>query len=1163
MFTTGNGEVSFSDSIGTGWNVSGSAGNVYNVDGLGQWGAEVSGSTSGNISLGISAVANGGVVDANIPASVILNLPSSVHPGEVFTVSANQNLSYGSGVSFNTQSPTVGFGVTASLDIQASAGAEICAGGCTGFNNTTLVDTGQQNITLLGYNEQLVNGTLTAGGNTWIALNEDVTSIIDSLGLSGSKDLVPNILSLTYNVNPDNLNFTATSSSSGNGTYTASGQTPDTVVGLDLNLANALAEAVGLPPLSGNLGDFVCDDLGVQCSSTVQNILNTVNYNLVSADATVGISPSQTYSMTLANSGFSVSLQMQDQNGQNVGAPVVLNAADSYSGNLTYPTQAANGSAITGVSIVPTLTLADPSFTTKTGLTIVPGFTLSGLGLSVGPIGFGPLSISPSIPPIPQLTLNTDTFDLGGFSSQTLASTSLIAPNITQSQGNSIPYANGTVNIAFTNLNATGQQTPTPFTTLNVHDATVVGGTFNGAASATTSIINDQFDQAGGVRQANVLNAVTINFGAQNTTTTTGLVNILNSTLNFGSQNTFTIQDSASNPAIVNISNSTFAFGAQNQFNTNGTVTISNSTLQSAPGVPSDSFPGIDVQSGTLTFQASTIANEHLTVAAGASAMLSQSSSMTTPFDHPNQISVEIDGTLTLDNSALTLSPNTFTGAQIAGILNLRNGATLHVGSQDELIDNGTINIGSGSVLQSDSDVLGAIFAPVTANPVGVINVAPGGTLTAGGSVTNLNINNGGTVNLNGVGLNVVIMTNPSGAPGGVVNVSGNNTLNEGSITGMSAIAIGPSAHLDLEGGVRTNSFYALQLGAASIINNGTLSGSQLLSGQIAYIGANSFINNGVITPAPATNFNGLNPSDLFFSGSVINTGSGLITTGGNGQNLYFTNLTNAGGTIDIEGGQLGVYNWIQAAKDTSKLTQLSGNLILNGELIATQPIELAGGSFSGSGTLAQGDLVNDGGIVAPGNKGSGSLTIFGNYTQGANGTLLIDFNSLTDLTRLVVEGDVNLAGTLEVEIGANLINLLQSDPGSYLGQSFDFLDFESLTGMFTNIQFVDSGLNPLAFPFDYTFDVRDPSGHLSLIWDRPDCSAVAQAILNGTAIPSSCDEFSANSPITPVDPSTVTLSNITLTAPSAVPEPGSLLLLVSGLAGIAGSRYRKYTKQS
>ena len=93
--------------------------------------------------------------------------------------------------------------------------------------------------------------------------------------------------------------------------------------------------------------------------------------------------------------------------------------------------------------------------------------------------------------------------------------------------------------------------------------------------------------------------------------------------------------------------------------------------------------------------------------------------------------------------------------------------------------------------------------------------------------------------------------------------------------------------------------------------------------------------------------------------------------------------------------------------------------------------------------------MENDSGAVSPGNS-TGILTIDGNYTQGATGTLAMEIGGLTageQHDKLVVTGAANLDGTLEVLLGFT--------PAT--DDSFDILDaaWVSSTGV--------GALNPIA----------------------------------------------------------------------------------------------------
>jgi hypothetical protein len=84
---------------------------------------------------------------------------------------------------------------------------------------------------------------------------------------------------------------------------------------------------------------------------------------------------------------------------------------------------------------------------------------------------------------------------------------------------------------------------------------------------------------------------------------------------------------------------------------------------------------------------------------------------------------------------------------------------------------------------------------------------------------------------------------------------------------------------------------------------------------------------------------------------------------------------------------------------------QTAGSTILNGTLAATTLVDLQGGSLSGTGTV-NGNLQNEASILIGTSTTAGTLTITGNYTQIATGSLTIKVggpNAGTDFDRLVV----------------------------------------------------------------------------------------------------------------------------------------------------------------
>lgn len=137
----------------------------------------------------------------------------------------------------------------------------------------------------------------------------------------------------------------------------------------------------------------------------------------------------------------------------------------------------------------------------------------------------------------------------------------------------------------------------------------------------------------------------------------------------------------------------------------------------------------------------------------------------------------------------------------------------------------------------------------------------------------------------------------------------------------------------------------------------------------------------------------------------ITNTGTIAINadTGG-----FFLRITNSG-TLSVA-----------ASKTLSfgeALTQTAGTMAINGSLTTGNPVTLQGGTLRGSGTVTASSVINSGGTVHPGNS-PGILTIAGNYTQGAGGTLALDVAGAgpgSGYSRLAVSGNATVAGTLDV----------------------------------------------------------------------------------------------------------------------------------------------------
>lgn len=142
-------------------------------------------------------------------------------------------------------------------------------------------------------------------------------------------------------------------------------------------------------------------------------------------------------------------------------------------------------------------------------------------------------------------------------------------------------------------------------------------------------------------------------------------------------------------------------------------------------------------------------------------------------------------------------------------------------------------------------------------------------------------------------------------------------------------------------------------------------------------------------------------------SQDIINEGT-LLATGAGGLLLEFGPFTTSGAVVVGPSSKI---------TRTGNYVQAGGSTTVNGELELTQ---------SGHVDLQRGVLTGDGSIDAPvDNRGDvlpgaavGQLSLVGDYTQFAEGTLTIDIEAPGQFDVLAIQGDAFLAGTLRVDLG-------------------------------------------------------------------------------------------------------------------------------------------------
>lgn len=254
------------------------------------------------------------------------------------------------------------------------------------------------------------------------------------------------------------------------------------------------------------------------------------------------------------------------------------------------------------------------------------------------------------------------------------------------------------------------------------------------------------------------------------------------------------------------------------------------------------------------------------------------------------------------------------------------------------------------------------------------------------------------------------------------------------------------------------------------------------------YINLIEFINELGEFPAPAP---------IVFNGGLNNryahimnwkTNDGGITAGSNWQPSKYDEAQINSGTVvvDAAGQHAGVLKLGATAGSNGQLQVNSGwlevadTIVIGANATGQGKLSLGGGAvkaeqvvvgflgqLTGSGTLTA-DVVN-GGAVLPGSS-PGALSITGNYAQTDDGVLSIDLASAGSFDKLVVNGDIEYGGLLEVKT-----------IGGYqpvVGAVFDVIDWTGAkSGMFEFLS-----LPTLGAELEWDLSQLESSGMLSVV---------------------------------------------------------------------------------
>ena len=650
----------------------------------------------------------------------------------------------------------------------------------------------------------------------------------------------------------------------------------------------------------------------------------------------------------------------------------------NLSGNLTLPagpvTLNLNGaSAATVSATVPgkTLTVGAGASLTLEGDTIASSVNLVNSG-TVNVVGTSTSTINGALTNNAGATLSLQANS--GFAGTTLT----VADGSTFTQG-------GLLNL----VNEPGNFRPA------VLDVTT--GTLTNAVGATLR-------SSGPVGTANVVNATVANLGLVDLQRPMTIANL--------PTNDGTISFTANNPALV-LSNATLTNNAAGVIEGTGTLNVG--TLANAGSIR----PGGLVARGTLAF----VGNVDFT-----------------------------GGTLQLDVAGVTTPGTDFdkvtvTGAAtLAGTVNVIEQAGFKTAFTDVITPVvygsrtgtfGAINTTTSSGVAS----YGASYNPTSA----VFLLATGQSTYTGTGATNWGLGpnwDRGTPTasvdaiINTAGVNTITLntteavkslvltgTNTLAITGGVLDIGAASSvaagstlsLSGGTLQGVGAVAIngafnwsggtlaGAGTTIVAAGGTLSISGAGAKfLDTRTLVNNSAAGSTWSGAGNITRVGGAD----GIFNNAGLLDIQG----DASFTHGAFNNSGTLVKSAGAGLTQFnaatgsFTNT----GTVNANTGTLRLFN---APTNAGLLNIAAGATISTGSLASA-------GIIGGFGTLdLNGGTLINAGIVAPGTS-PGTLTIVGNYTQAASGTLAVELGGTTAGTGfdvLAVTGNAALDGTLAV----------------------------------------------------------------------------------------------------------------------------------------------------
>lgn len=345
------------------------------------------------------------------------------------------------------------------------------------------------------------------------------------------------------------------------------------------------------------------------------------------------------------------------------------------------------------------------------------------------------------------------------------------------------------------------------------------------------------------------------------------------------------------------------------------------------------------------------------------------------------------------------------------------DGSSLDVASGSTLIVNGLVTNTVAGIISVKAEGTMIVNGTVINSGVGLsqvagVTVGSGGHLTTGDVTNNSGPHEGGTVSL----------------AGGTMTVNGMFTNTSSGTTSNSSLSLSAGSTMSITGDL--NNAGAVALNGSNLLN---VDGNMTNSGSIALASADT----------------------LRVGGTFTNQSTGNLSLATNGGTATVGQFANAGNVQVGSGANLVVAS-------TQSFTSTGGTVTVDGTLISPGGVNIRGGTLAGSGLIA-GNVTNAGTLVS--GDPTGTLTIFGNYTQTATGVLddIIDGGSPGEFGLTQVTGLVDLDGMLSLNFASGFT--------PFFNESFIIMTFGSFEGTFSTVNGLDLGDG---FSFDLYYDPHD-----------------------------------------------------------------------------------------